>query len=876
MEQLQALLTQLKDRRASTIQEKIRSLDIRDDIWRKYTELLKGKTNALEQQRTGVCQDMCCERERLTRGELQGGGFKSYEYDQETKTLVHSLMVTEYSRASADQPMPSPYDLRSGPVLLKTMSYLITNIMDRFDVERDKSEWYNFLWDRTRAIRKELTQQRIRDEISIQILEQCSRFYIFCSAFLSEYRRELFDPNLNDKMLIDCLNQLKDLYTMFKRQNQSKALKNIAEFCSYMLLINLKEDNETLLRIRHLFRDLTTNFEMQIALDIHRQLLVSNTTRFFQLIEKSTLLQSCLLNRYFSRIRAKRLDILVQSTRPNDECKISELSLILGMDSEKDTCEYLESAGFNLGQDSTTVILNLNDRPEQLPITRLSQKLILSKYQRNLKDIISGNGTICSTTSARTPVEDNFDEQGYFTGDLRHIEQFIATHKRTIPQPKSTLAPLYQPQTQQQPHTAFKRPIIPQPQPKTTTTTDIYRNPFQLPIASSTSASPSSLFSKLPTSSSSPSVFIQRPLLPTTPSNFQVQFDSRAMTTNTPSIFATTQISTPTSSLFSTKENDTISSPPRPQITTMPVSRTHMPTRIPSLQNQKTILIDQLSSSAFQILPHSLTTPAMPVAKKSDDVEAKSKEPVILAKDNIAKERLLTKEIIESLIIDSYDELLNEYIEQIANDNIDELITVWNKRVTISIDLCDEFINDEFSELCNECYQELKFSQKMIMDTLHEQYERKRRRYLSKKYFFIWLITSRTNREDRLILKCLQDSFTLKNNEQVLELLAGIELITIHHQTLEDVSQILKLRRQLKQKQIEDEKILHEKWIHACKHIDFVDMVKQQTNQLRLSMMPVDRIDYYSKWLVLVPMEYTDKDLHIKWIFSKFTTPSNE
>ena len=50
--------------------------------------------------------------------------------------------------------MPSPYDLRSGPVLLQTMNFLITNIMDKFDQEREQGDWYNFLWDRLRAIRK--------------------------------------------------------------------------------------------------------------------------------------------------------------------------------------------------------------------------------------------------------------------------------------------------------------------------------------------------------------------------------------------------------------------------------------------------------------------------------------------------------------------------------------------------------------------------------------------------------------------------------------------------------------------------------------------------------------------------------------------------
>ena len=81
----------------------------------------------------------------------------------------------------------------------------------------------------------------------MEVLEQCARFHIFCSAFLSEYSRDAFDPNLNDKVLIDCLNQLRECYLLHKQQNNHQALKNIAEFSSYMLLINLKDDNETLL-----------------------------------------------------------------------------------------------------------------------------------------------------------------------------------------------------------------------------------------------------------------------------------------------------------------------------------------------------------------------------------------------------------------------------------------------------------------------------------------------------------------------------------------------------------------------------------------------------------------------------------------------------
>ena len=43
-----------------------------------------------------------------------------------------------------------PHELRPLPVLTMTMDHIVTVIMDAG--EGHVSEWYNFIWDRTRAI----------------------------------------------------------------------------------------------------------------------------------------------------------------------------------------------------------------------------------------------------------------------------------------------------------------------------------------------------------------------------------------------------------------------------------------------------------------------------------------------------------------------------------------------------------------------------------------------------------------------------------------------------------------------------------------------------------------------------------------------------
>lgn len=53
---------------------------------------------------------------------------------------------------SCFQEEPLPHELRPIPVLKMTMDYLATTIMDQ--VEGREGEWFDFVWNRTRGIRK--------------------------------------------------------------------------------------------------------------------------------------------------------------------------------------------------------------------------------------------------------------------------------------------------------------------------------------------------------------------------------------------------------------------------------------------------------------------------------------------------------------------------------------------------------------------------------------------------------------------------------------------------------------------------------------------------------------------------------------------------
>ena len=60
--------------------------------------------------------------------------------------------MKEYSRSSADQEKPLPHELRPEHVLQLTMNYLMLSVMNADD--KNWADRYDFIWNRTRGIRK--------------------------------------------------------------------------------------------------------------------------------------------------------------------------------------------------------------------------------------------------------------------------------------------------------------------------------------------------------------------------------------------------------------------------------------------------------------------------------------------------------------------------------------------------------------------------------------------------------------------------------------------------------------------------------------------------------------------------------------------------
>merc|ERR1719400_2187782 len=146
----------------------------------------------------GTCPDICPEKERYGRSAKN----QLRWYEKIGGRLNHLTAVKEHSRSAADQDVPLPHELRPPSVLNKTMNFLMSNILDRVNnMTGTMSDWYEYMWSVTRAIRKDITQQNLTDLVSLSIVEKCARFHIFCSERLCEESAHNFASKLNDENL---------------------------------------------------------------------------------------------------------------------------------------------------------------------------------------------------------------------------------------------------------------------------------------------------------------------------------------------------------------------------------------------------------------------------------------------------------------------------------------------------------------------------------------------------------------------------------------------------------------------------------------------------------------------------------------------------
>ncbi|KAM4611218.1 germinal-center associated nuclear protein, partial [Discoglossus pictus] len=391
----------------------------------------------------GTCPDMCPEKERYmreTRNQLS-----VYELLPGTDKLDHAAAIKEYSRSSADQEEPLPHELRPTSVLSMTMDYLVTWIMDQGD--GNYREWYDFVWNRTRGIRKDITQQHLCDLASVSLMEKCMRFHIHCAHQLCEEPMSSFDTKINNENLTKCLQSLKEMYQDL--QNRGVYCPCEPEFRGYSVLLSLNKGD--ILREVQQFRPSVRNSaEVKFAVQVFAALNSTNFVRFFKLIRSASYLNSCILHCYFNQIRRDALRALnvayTASTQRSTSFPLDNMVRLLLFQDTDEATDFLTSYGLSVSDGYVELSRTAYLEPE-VPANPRKCALISQKRQVSVGGVV--NGAPLPQFTLHIPVC-SFDAQNKYTGgsitaepreghkapadtpDMRDFEPEELTFKQTL------------------------------------------------------------------------------------------------------------------------------------------------------------------------------------------------------------------------------------------------------------------------------------------------------------------------------------------------------------------------------------------------------------------------------------------------------------
>lgn len=194
------------------------------------------------------------------------------------------LLIKQFSRSAAGHRASRPSDLRPAQVCRATTNHLVSQILlprlaaaKSFDLRA-----YDFVFDRLRAIRQDLTVQQVRDHVHLHVLEVCVKFHLTSSyMFLTdESTAKSFDAHINFKHLLECLKMTLVL------QQELEMVDGIGEMAAIYLLLNLGEDTAVSWALNQMAPGQLKAAPVASALKISRLYTERNFVGMFKIVEE--------------------------------------------------------------------------------------------------------------------------------------------------------------------------------------------------------------------------------------------------------------------------------------------------------------------------------------------------------------------------------------------------------------------------------------------------------------------------------------------------------------------------------------------------------------------------------------------------------------
>ncbi|EPE29720.1 leucine permease transcriptional regulator [Glarea lozoyensis ATCC 20868] len=412
----------------------------------------------------GICQEMCPIFERATR--INESDVKQAEMSPGADGNLYvspEKMVKANARSAAGQDAPLPMDVRSPATLRKTLDYIFNEVLG--DNLENLYNVHNFLWDRTRAIRRDFVFQSSMDpsEMSHQTycLERIVRFHAISLHQMSKNgiitpSGEDFSEQQEVEQLSKALLSLMHCYDDCNKQKVQ--CENEPEFRAYYVLFNCRHPGvlqnvqawgyglynnsdeiqtavaivESLQNIWHANGPLTPHSATDVAQNAF--------AKFFTVVGDRTVsyTMACFAEMHFNSARKFILKTILASYRKQrDQTRdwtLTKLNVLLRFDNEEDIVTFGEAYGLRFEEVDGEIVLSFDSDDLRDPFPPLKQAYSFSLVERkrgshSLPEAIALN-VYDDTVVDEVEIESNEDDESLFVPD-NTAKPSLITHTGT-------------------------------------------------------------------------------------------------------------------------------------------------------------------------------------------------------------------------------------------------------------------------------------------------------------------------------------------------------------------------------------------------------------------------------------------------------------
>lgn len=160
----------------------------------------------------GKCKQMCPRSEIAVKKRLPS----VFECDL-NGNFREDYAIKEYNRSSAGKEIDDS-EIRPLPVLIKTIDHIIHYVIEKktnTSPETSEIQMYYFVGDRLRAIRTDITTQKLKGPEVIRILQISCLFFIWAGTRFHMEEEYVFDYKINIQQITQSILSLNDLYDSY-------------------------------------------------------------------------------------------------------------------------------------------------------------------------------------------------------------------------------------------------------------------------------------------------------------------------------------------------------------------------------------------------------------------------------------------------------------------------------------------------------------------------------------------------------------------------------------------------------------------------------------------------------------------------------------